>query len=204
MISLPQFLILCEKVLGFKGGKEVFHEPASGFKKVDFGESIGEKTVGGAWRVFDAHAAPARAKDCSRIRTVSHQVPIVADVSRSKQTVRPAAACPCQQWWCNQHKCNRYTGGCSGSRSRFLSCSLSLSRARAQSRSFFRVIVLYLGVQDEPDRVVHVQPGPWHPQHQHVSAYNTSLPSVSCVCFGPAYLFFMYAGPCASKATQER
>jgi len=43
----PQFLILCEKVLGFKDGKEVFHEPASGFKKVDFGESIGEKTVGG-------------------------------------------------------------------------------------------------------------------------------------------------------------
>ncbi|CAN0464252.1 unnamed protein product, partial [Hapterophycus canaliculatus] len=40
------FLILCEKVLGFRDGKEVFYEPASGFKKVDFGESIGEKTVG--------------------------------------------------------------------------------------------------------------------------------------------------------------
>lgn len=39
------FLILCEKVLGFKDGKQVFHEPASGFKKVDFGDSIGEKTV---------------------------------------------------------------------------------------------------------------------------------------------------------------
>eukprot|EP00752_Nemacystus_decipiens_P007293 g6525.t2 len=39
------FLILCEKVLGFKEGKQVFHEPASGFKKVDFGESVGEKTV---------------------------------------------------------------------------------------------------------------------------------------------------------------
>lgn len=43
----PQFLILCEKVLGFKDGKEIFHEPASGFKSVDFGESIGEKTVSG-------------------------------------------------------------------------------------------------------------------------------------------------------------
>lgn len=42
-----QFLILCEKVLGFKDDKEVFYEPASGFKKVDFGQSIGEKTVGG-------------------------------------------------------------------------------------------------------------------------------------------------------------
>ena len=40
-----QFLILCEKVLGFKNGEEVFHEPASGFRKVDFGGSIGEKTV---------------------------------------------------------------------------------------------------------------------------------------------------------------
>eukprot|EP00904_Undaria_pinnatifida_P012410 jgi/Undpi1/829/HiC_scaffold_10.g04293.m1 len=39
------FLILCEKVLGFKNGEKIFHEPASGFKKVDFGESIGEKTV---------------------------------------------------------------------------------------------------------------------------------------------------------------
>ncbi|CAM9170893.1 unnamed protein product [Ectocarpus sp. 6 AP-2014] len=39
------FLILCEKVLGFKDGNEIFHEPASGFKKVDFGQSIGEKTV---------------------------------------------------------------------------------------------------------------------------------------------------------------
>ncbi|CAM9746254.1 unnamed protein product [Laminaria digitata] len=39
------FLILCEKVLGFKDGEKIFHEPASGFKKVDFGESIGEKTV---------------------------------------------------------------------------------------------------------------------------------------------------------------
>ncbi|CAN0466567.1 unnamed protein product [Ascophyllum nodosum] len=39
------FLILCEKVLGFKNGEEVFHEPASGFRKVDFGGSIGEKTV---------------------------------------------------------------------------------------------------------------------------------------------------------------
>ncbi|CAN0216749.1 unnamed protein product [Ectocarpus sp. 8 AP-2014] len=39
------FLILCEKVLGFKDGNEIFHEPASGFKKVDFGQSIGEKTA---------------------------------------------------------------------------------------------------------------------------------------------------------------
>lgn len=42
---LQQFLILCEKVLGFKDGNEIFHEPASGFKKVDFGQSIGEKTA---------------------------------------------------------------------------------------------------------------------------------------------------------------
>lgn len=42
-----QFLILCEKVLGFKDGKEVFYEPASGFRKVDFGDTIGEKTVSG-------------------------------------------------------------------------------------------------------------------------------------------------------------
>ncbi|CAM9602417.1 unnamed protein product [Discosporangium mesarthrocarpum] len=39
------FLILCEKVLSFKNGKEVYLEPASGFKKVNFGTTIGDKTV---------------------------------------------------------------------------------------------------------------------------------------------------------------
>lgn len=40
-----QFLILCEKVLGFKDGERIYHEPASGFRKVDFGGSIGQKTA---------------------------------------------------------------------------------------------------------------------------------------------------------------
>ncbi|CAN0220582.1 unnamed protein product, partial [Phaeothamnion confervicola] len=39
------FLILCEKVLGYKQGRAVYHESASDFRFVDFGKGVGPRQV---------------------------------------------------------------------------------------------------------------------------------------------------------------